>query len=710
MILFSAALALAIAALLILIAGWAMTQVYLVVWSMAIAVLAAVFLLAGALLKRHLLFPAGGRAAVGTDLTPQGSPVSELAHAGATASSGAPAHPVAVPMVAAPPVITHGVQPTVAFPHPRQEPTTPLMRPPAQPGHDGDLGPDDIVLVVPGRRRFHVANCRQLLGRETEELTCAEAREEGFSPCTTCLPDMSARAADEPGLIAPERGESARTTATPMPTGQAAPRTQGPSRDSRGTGNTRPGEDAWQATPSGPGTSRTAVPAAEDPGATRAAGGRRTSGGDVSNRDRGGKDADPRSTPAEASAPDAARSEAASSETASFEAAASETSSSASTRSEPGQHDWFSRTFASAPTPPPAPAPSAPSAGDGAAQGPGTPGRTTEPSSAPSAPAKDDWFRVDRAKPKTAEPASAGSESPDRESAKPGDSTAGSPKTAEPKTAEPKTAGPKADDSKAGDSKAQSARTESPSTEDTVTEDTGTEDTGTGDAGTKATGTAGARAVTARDGGTAATTGQAASTDLDDLEDPSETTQPGRAGFSIPPIPATPSKTPADSTASATPTAVRPAATAPDSGSVRQAGDTAKAGTTPAKTAANPVGTDDSTAGGDSGDSGKSAPSGTGDSGKPDKAAGSAGERAEADAAHADDERDDEETGVFAAIRPDVPRAVPAGSVRVMTGTRRYHSSECPLISGIDDDSIEIMSREAAEEAGLTHCSVCETR
>ena len=46
----------------------------------------------------------------------------------------------------------------------------------------------DVVLVVPGRRRFHVPGCIRLTGRLTEELTVNEAVEEGFTACATCLP------------------------------------------------------------------------------------------------------------------------------------------------------------------------------------------------------------------------------------------------------------------------------------------------------------------------------------------------------------------------------------------------------------------------------------------------------------------------------------------------------------------------------------------
>lgn len=43
-----------------------------------------------------------------------------------------------------------------------------------------------VVLVVPGRKRFHAEDCELLSELETEELTMEEAREEGFTPCTRC--------------------------------------------------------------------------------------------------------------------------------------------------------------------------------------------------------------------------------------------------------------------------------------------------------------------------------------------------------------------------------------------------------------------------------------------------------------------------------------------------------------------------------------------
>lgn len=60
-----------------------------------------------------------------------------------------------------------------------------------------DVPADALVHVVRGRKRYHLDSCRQLAGRVKEELTYSEAIEEGFSPCTACLPDtaLAARAA-----------------------------------------------------------------------------------------------------------------------------------------------------------------------------------------------------------------------------------------------------------------------------------------------------------------------------------------------------------------------------------------------------------------------------------------------------------------------------------------------------------------------------------
>ncbi|MGW3770524.1 hypothetical protein [Actinomadura verrucosospora] len=75
-----------------------------------------------------------------------------------------------------------------------------------------DVPDDALVFVVRGRKRYHLDTCRQLAGRDTEELTYAEAKEEGFSPCTACMPDtaLAARAA----ASAPASADASKTAET----------------------------------------------------------------------------------------------------------------------------------------------------------------------------------------------------------------------------------------------------------------------------------------------------------------------------------------------------------------------------------------------------------------------------------------------------------------------------------------------------------------
>jgi hypothetical protein len=78
-----------------------------------------------------------------------------------------------------------------------------------------DVPADTSVFVVPGRKRYHLETCRQLAGRDKEELTFVEAREEGFTACTACLPDtaLAARAAlTETESAAPAADDDAQTT------------------------------------------------------------------------------------------------------------------------------------------------------------------------------------------------------------------------------------------------------------------------------------------------------------------------------------------------------------------------------------------------------------------------------------------------------------------------------------------------------------------
>lgn len=54
------------------------------------------------------------------------------------------------------------------------------------------LTDDSLVLVVAGRKRFHLDGCRLLDQRALEELTLAEAQDESFTPCSVCIGGLSA--------------------------------------------------------------------------------------------------------------------------------------------------------------------------------------------------------------------------------------------------------------------------------------------------------------------------------------------------------------------------------------------------------------------------------------------------------------------------------------------------------------------------------------
>lgn len=50
------------------------------------------------------------------------------------------------------------------------------------------------VLVVEGRPRYHVEGCRYLTGKTIEEMDVADAREDGFTACGVCKPDLALEA------------------------------------------------------------------------------------------------------------------------------------------------------------------------------------------------------------------------------------------------------------------------------------------------------------------------------------------------------------------------------------------------------------------------------------------------------------------------------------------------------------------------------------
>jgi hypothetical protein len=48
-----------------------------------------------------------------------------------------------------------------------------------------------IVRVISGRKRFHLPGCPLASDGPADDVTLAEARDEGFSPCTRCMPAES---------------------------------------------------------------------------------------------------------------------------------------------------------------------------------------------------------------------------------------------------------------------------------------------------------------------------------------------------------------------------------------------------------------------------------------------------------------------------------------------------------------------------------------
>ncbi|MFB4307712.1 hypothetical protein [Actinomadura sp. GTD37] len=179
--------------------------------SIAVSIVSALCLAIGVFLRRKELWGPGGSATPARSKTAKAKKdkrrkAAPPAPAGKTAgATGAPA--------AAPPA---------------GDPADDALEMPAPPV---DVPDDAMVFVVRGRKRYHLDTCRQLAGRDTEELTYVEAKEEGFSPCTACMPDtaLAARAATsapaspggEPGA---ERSESGLAgLAKPAPAPRPAP-------------------------------------------------------------------------------------------------------------------------------------------------------------------------------------------------------------------------------------------------------------------------------------------------------------------------------------------------------------------------------------------------------------------------------------------------------------------------------------------------------
>jgi methylphosphotriester-DNA--protein-cysteine methyltransferase len=202
-----------------IVAGNAGTEVVgldglnLIYVSIGVSIVSALFLAIGVFLRRKDLFGSPAANATG--------PAVRTAKRGkaAKAGKGGPADTAATPATTragATTTVTPGgtggtsVYPTGSHPSGSEPDTAELaaMVPPV-----GDVPATAVVYVVPGRRRYHIESCRQLAGRSKEELTFEEAREEGFSPCTACLPDTALAARAVAGGLVTAEGPETESTA-----------------------------------------------------------------------------------------------------------------------------------------------------------------------------------------------------------------------------------------------------------------------------------------------------------------------------------------------------------------------------------------------------------------------------------------------------------------------------------------------------------------
>ena len=191
--------ALVLVALVLLVVGLVTTSLPLVYASIAVSVVSFAFLLVGILQRRKDKLPG--------ELT---APTPAPTRAPPPAPTPAPASPPAPAAAATPtPAPTSAPEPAPAVqskPELAAQPTSTLVEPAPALAHDVDAHEVDIVptagvvLVVPGRPRYHVAGCRYLSGRQADEQDAQAARRDGFTACGVCRPDdlLVEEAAAEP--------------------------------------------------------------------------------------------------------------------------------------------------------------------------------------------------------------------------------------------------------------------------------------------------------------------------------------------------------------------------------------------------------------------------------------------------------------------------------------------------------------------------------
>jgi hypothetical protein len=155
--------ALVLVALVLLVVGLTMTDLPFVYGSIAVSLLALVFLVLGILQRRNEQLPSG-------DAAPSPQPEPQPLPAPTTTTA------MAIPAADL-------RKPAAASVRGEEDP------PVEQDAEELDEQVGGYVLVVPGRPRYHVDGCRYLAGKDVEEVGVLDARDEGFTPCGVCKPD-----------------------------------------------------------------------------------------------------------------------------------------------------------------------------------------------------------------------------------------------------------------------------------------------------------------------------------------------------------------------------------------------------------------------------------------------------------------------------------------------------------------------------------------
>ncbi|WP_424534624.1 hypothetical protein ACOZ38_30820 [Sphaerisporangium viridialbum] len=651
----------------LLVAGVVTGTAVLVMWSIVVSVLSAVFLMIGALLRRHELFPSGGTTAATAPpmpVTGAGVAGGSMGRPGGVASPGVPPRgaPLAHPMAAPHP----GFQ-TATLAPPRAFPATGPVR-----GTGGGPSSDAIVLVIPGRKRFHLRGCRQLAGREFEELTYEEAREEGFTACTTCLPD---------GYTA-DTARRSETVRIPEPT----PRTTDTGHRSE------PGDSPETGTGHKPGSQAGAKPEhqAESRNKTKGqAESRNKTEGQAAETGRGpasGYRSDetrpvpqlPAKSPMDPIEKTPGRAGTSTGSSSSGSSAEAETERPDGEQFSTWQSEaWFATPSSGSSTDKPSTdSPSGSSSSKpGASSSAKKPGASSKPIDLPVTPVKlpeavtpfEAFKRSDLPKPSagTSKP-SAGTSKPSAGTSKPsaGDARPGEPGSGKPRTA---SSDPSSSAGKPGlVGKKPVEAHDNDNDDDPVVVVSGA---------LRPSDTPGKTDMSGKDPDSAKSAGPGRSTETGKTAGPAKGAGSPAPGKSAEPEKATATSSSAGS-AEASPKpaapAEKPPKPQPDGGSTQRSDADVKRGDTDSKSRRTDVkpGDTDTT----SSDAG-GRPSGAGD--KPRKS-----------------------DSTVEVMRP--------GIVKVIPGTRRYHSSACPLIKGSDPGTLETMSKADAEAAGLTHCSVCD--